>query len=231
MTYEASSPLPPRVGRLKLGMAREDVDVIVSFKPENSFYFTGFNPIIYSHPVIAILTPDHDPIMLVHALRDDHGRASAWVPDIRLYGAWSTKVTMGPNWQDALASILEDLHVAAGTVGIEEEFLSVQRFSQLSKVLPNATFRNVSPLIDGCRLIKDPDEIANSRIAGKIVDAGMDAAIAALAAGGNERRYPRRVSARRRRQSAQASRPVPQLRWPRRAPASRGRSPVPRTAP
>jgi Xaa-Pro dipeptidase len=187
MNQLSRSTLPPRVGRLKARMARQGVDVIVSFKPENSFYFTGFNPIIYSHPVIAILTPDHDPIMLVHALRDDHGRASAWVPDIRLYGSWSTKVTMGPNWQDALASILGDLGVAGKTVGIEEEFISIQRAGQLRKALPDAAFADVSHLIDHCRLIKDPDEIANARIAARAADLGMDTAIATLAAGGNER--------------------------------------------
>lgn len=179
--------LPPRVGRLKAGMAKRDIDVIVSFKPENSFYFTGFNPIIYSHPVIAILTRDHDPIMLVHALRDDHGRASAWVPDIRLYGAWSTKVTMGPNWQGALASILGDLGLAGKTIGIEEEFISIQRMKQLQAALPQANFTDASHLIDHCRLIKDPDEIAHARIAARVADLGMDTAVATLAAGGNER--------------------------------------------
>ncbi len=187
MNKISPSSLPPRVGRLNAGMAKQDVDVIVSFKPENSFYFTGFNPIIYSHPVIAILARDRDPIMLVHALRDDHGRASAWVPDIRLYGAWSTKVTMGPNWQDALASILGDLGVAAKTVGIEEEFISIQRLAQLRKALPDAAFTDVGPLIDHCRLIKDPDEIAQARIAAKIADLGMDTAVETLAAGGTER--------------------------------------------
>jgi Xaa-Pro dipeptidase len=187
MNQISDSKLPPRVGRLKDSMAKQGVDVIVSFKPENSFYFTGFNPIIYSHPVIAILTPDHDPIMLVHALRDDHGRASAWVPDIRLYGAWSTKVTMGPNWQDALASILGDLGVAGNTVGVEEEFISIARLNQLRKALPEANFADVSHLIDHCRLIKDPDEIANARIAARLADLGMETAVAALAAGGNER--------------------------------------------
>lgn len=181
------SSLPPRVGRLKAGMAKRDIDVIVSFKPENSFYFTGFNPIIYSHPVIAILMRDHDPIMLVHALRDDHGRASAWVPDIRLYGSWSTKVTMGPNWQGALASILGDLGLAGKTIGIEEEFISIQRMKQLQGALPDAKFTDASHLIDHCRLIKDPDEIAHARIASRVADLGMDTAVATLAAGGNER--------------------------------------------
>jgi Xaa-Pro dipeptidase len=184
---KAGSTLPSRVARLKAAMARQGIDVIVSLKPENSFYLTGFSPIIYSQPVIAIVTPNRDPIMLVHALRDEHSRASAWVSDIRLFGFWSTKITMGPNWQDALASILAELSVAGKTVGIEEEFISIQRLGQLRAALPQAKFADASDLIDRCRLIKDADEIANARIAAAMSDIGMDAAVGVLANGGTER--------------------------------------------
>ncbi|WP_248464981.1 M24 family metallopeptidase [Pectobacterium versatile] len=182
-----SAVLPPRIDRIKQAMAANGVDVMVCFKPENSFYLSGFNPIIYSHPVIAIVATGYDPIMLVHALRDDHGRASAWVSDIRLYGAWSTKVTMGLNWLDALVSILHELGVAGKTIGIEEHFLPMQRVGQLRHALPQATFADVSVLIERVRLIKDADEIAHARIAARIADRGMEAAIDAIAAGGSER--------------------------------------------
>jgi Xaa-Pro dipeptidase len=179
--------MPPRIQRLRNLMEKQGLDAIVSFKPENSFYMTGFNPIIYSHPLIAILVQGQDPILLVHALRDDHSRASALTRDIRLYGRWSTKVTMGAHWEAALASILADLGVADGAIGIEEDFISVGRFNQLISILPEARFGNASPLINTSRLVKDPDEIANSRVAGKIADIGMNSAIDALAAGGTER--------------------------------------------
>ncbi|MCG8710251.1 aminopeptidase P family protein [Brenneria sp. 4F2] len=186
-TPQTSSALPARLGRVKRMMAERGIDALVCFKPENSFYLSGFNPIIYSHPAIAIVVDGHDPIMLVHALRDDHGRASAWVSDIRLYGAWSTKVTMGPSWLEALASILQELGVAEKNVGLEEDFLPVQRFAQLQKALPRAAFADASALIDRARLIKDADEIAHARIAARIADRGMEAAIEAVAAGGSER--------------------------------------------
>ncbi|MCL2896883.1 M24 family metallopeptidase [Brenneria tiliae] len=182
----SSSP-PARLGRVQRLMARQGVEVMVCFKPENSFYLSGFNPIIYSHPVIAIVAAGRDPIMLVHALRDDHGRASAWVADIRLYGAWSNKVTLGPNWLDALASILRELGVASGRVGIEEDFLPLRRFAQLKQALPQATFSDVTPLIEQARLIKDADEIVQARIAARIADCGMAAAIEATVGGGSER--------------------------------------------
>lgn len=177
----------PRVTRLRRAMAERGVDAIVCFKPENSFYLSGFNPIIYSHPVIAILPAAGEPIMLVHALREDHGRESAFVSEIRLYGAWSNKVTMGPDWPAALGAILDELGVAGGTVGIEEGFLPVARYRALADTLPGATLRDVSPMIDHVRRIKDADQIALARIAAAIADVGMDAAVASVADGGSER--------------------------------------------
>ncbi len=179
--------LPNRVRRVQAEMAQRGIAVSLVFKPENSFYLTGFNPIIYSHPVVAIVPAEGEPLMLVHALRDDHGRASAFVSDIRLYGAWSTKVTMGAHWLDALTEILGELGAREGTIGIEEGFMTLERFAQIKARLPGAAFRDVSAFIDHVRLIKDEDEIANARIAARIADHGMDAAIAALADGGSER--------------------------------------------
>ena len=84
--------------RLREAMSVEGIDALVCMKPENTFYLSGFNPIMYSHPVVAILPAKGPPTLLVHALRDDHARGSAWLSEIKLYGAWSTKATMGPEW-------------------------------------------------------------------------------------------------------------------------------------
>lgn len=181
------APAASRVARLKTAMAAEGIDALVCFKPEHTFYLSGFNPIIYSHPVIVVLPRHGAPVLLVHALRDDHGRAESIISDIRLYGAWSTKVTMGQNWQDALATILNEKGVADATLGIEEETLPIARYRLLGTLLPKARFVDASPLIEHCRLVKDPDEIAHARIAAAIADRGMDAAVAAVAAGGSER--------------------------------------------
>lgn len=177
----------PRTERLRQRMHAAGLDVILAFKPESSFYLTGFNPIIYSHPVIAILPAQGKPSMLIHALRDDHARASTFIEDIRLYGAWSTKVTMGPNWQDALKTMLEEAGLAKAVIGVEEDFLPVARARQLAELLPGASFRDASEMIMTTRLVKDADEIANARDAARIADTGMIAAVEAVRQGGSER--------------------------------------------
>ncbi|MBX3537778.1 MAG: aminopeptidase P family protein [Chelatococcus sp.] len=177
----------PRLERLRQRMEEAGIDVMLCFKPENSFYLTGFNPIIYSHPVVAILPREGKASMLVHALRDDHARASTFLEDIRLYGAWSTKVTMGPSWLEALKSMLTEAGFTEAVVGIEEDFIPMTRYRELQGILPGARFADVSRLVFETRLIKDADEIVHARAAAAIADVGMNAAVDAVRQGGNER--------------------------------------------
>lgn len=128
--------IAPRTERLRQRMRQAGLDVILAFKPESSFYLTGFNPIIYSHPVIAILPAQGKPSMLIHALRDDHARASTFIEDIRLYGAWSTKVTMGPSWLDALKTMLEEAGLAKAVIGVEEDFCRSRGRASLPSFCP-----------------------------------------------------------------------------------------------
>lgn len=176
-----------KLQRLRRLMGEQDIDVIIAIKPEHSFYISGFNPIIYSHPVIGILPREGEARVLMHALRDDHARASSPVENIHLYGAWSTKVTMGPSWLKALAEIIGEMGLSTARIGLEEDFISVQRQRQLAEVFPQATLVDSSKAFFEARLIKSPSEIADARIAADISNVGMDVAIRTLAEGGSER--------------------------------------------
>lgn len=184
-----------RTARLRRAMQEEGIDALICLKPQNSFYLSGFNPIIYSHPVVAILPADADPVVLVHALRDDHSRGASWVKDIRLFGAWSTKQTMGQDWLAALVRILTERGVAAGTLGIEGDFLPVDTMEQLRSRLPDASFVDVAEMIMASRMVKEPAELAAIRDASVLADIGMDAALAAAAERVSEREVAVRAMA------------------------------------
>ena len=186
MSLDTNSPRP-RIARLKAAMAKKGIDALVSFKPEHTFYMSGFNPVLYSHPVVMILPADGAPTLLVHALRDAHGRDEGFVDDTRAYGVWSTTKTMGPTWPEALKKILAEKGLDAATIGMEADSTPVTRWNQVQSLVPGATFEDSSKLIDRCRLIKDADEIEMARVAADLADRGMDAAIAKLAEGGTER--------------------------------------------
>ncbi|PKY05000.1 Xaa-Pro aminopeptidase [Aspergillus campestris IBT 28561] len=170
----------PRIERLTRRMLDDNISAIVCMSPEGTFYLSGFNPIIYSHPVIVIATPGHEPILLVFALRGKHACESTWTPDVRLYGTWAGIKTLAPTWQQALAMIIEDLGVAGKRIGVEEGWLSVAQYREVAGALPHAHLVDASASVSLCRQIKDPDEIGNARIAARIADVGMAAAVEAL---------------------------------------------------
>jgi Xaa-Pro dipeptidase len=176
-----------RIERLRTGMREQGIDALVCMKPQNSFYLSGFNPILYSHPVVAILPLEGEPVLLVHALRDDHAQVSAWVRDIRLHGAWGTKKTMGQDWLAALGSILQERGLTGRTLGIEADFLPIATMQQLEQRLPGARYEDASRLIVQARSIKEPSEIEEMRAAARISDVGMQAALEAAASRGSER--------------------------------------------
>ena len=176
-----------RIERLQRELAARELDAMICLKPENSFYLSGFNPIIYSHPVVAILPVAGAPVILVHALRDNHARASSWMQDIRLYGAWGAKRTMGPNWLAALEEILGERGLSKGRLGYEADFLPVARLRAFEEQLPGAAFVDGGSVIETARLVKDEGEIADIRRASHLADAGMSVGLQVLADGGNER--------------------------------------------
>ena len=175
------------IERLRRGMREHGIEALVCLKPQSSFYLSGFNPIIYSHPVIAILPLTDDPILLVHALRDDHARQSAWVKDIRLYGAWSTKKTLGMDWLAALRAILEERGLGQATLGFDGDFLPLNTLRQMEQRLPGAKFVDASEIILHARMVKDPSEIEMLRKAAVLADIGMQVAIETAAQRKSER--------------------------------------------
>jgi Xaa-Pro dipeptidase len=176
-----------RIARLQARMKEKGVAALLCLKPLTTFYLSGFNPIIHSHPVVVILTTDGEPTLLVHALRDDHARASAWTKDIRLFGSWSTKRTMSPSWLNAVREILKERGVIDGPLGIEEDYLSIARLKEIQGAVPNVKFVDISSLIKESRFVKDASEIEDLRKACKLADVGMAAAIDALHVGASER--------------------------------------------
>lgn len=177
-----------RIERVTSEMGLKGIDFLISIKPEHTFYLSGFNPIIYSHPVIAILGADGSQTVLIHALRDDHFQRSSWVNDQRLYGKWSTKKTMGMSYLKALKQIIDERMNSKGVIGIEENYISHSLFKAFRSLFPEATFADCSEIIKKTRLVKDSDEIDFLRIAADLANHGMEAAVDALTKGGSERK-------------------------------------------
>lgn len=76
-TVDLSLVRDRRLEKIQKYMNEHHIDVALFFKPENSFYVSNFTPLLYSHPLIAILPKKGAPRLLTHAIRDDHARDSS----------------------------------------------------------------------------------------------------------------------------------------------------------
>jgi len=162
-----------RVARAKAEMEEKEIDALLVTKPTNIFYLSGFNGIWVSKPEISLLMLDSEPVLIVPHLWLTRAQEMSWAKDILPYGDSDDPF-------DFVRSILEDRKVDGKSIGIEEDFLTVDSHSKLAKKLPEADLVNSSEILRKVRMIKDKDEIGSIKIAAEIVDEGMLAAVEAV---------------------------------------------------
>lgn len=172
-----TSSVQNKVKRLQSIMQKKHLAGIVLFRPQNTFYLTGFNPILYSHPVVVVLPVEGDPVLLVHSLRGDHAIEEAVTEDIRLFGAWGKQIPIAEDPYDALHLILGDLKLIGGHIGYEGDYLSVGKFEKIKNISRAKSMVDVGDVMRDARVVKDEYEIAMIRNAARMTDEGMKAAI------------------------------------------------------
>jgi Xaa-Pro aminopeptidase len=183
MNREVHPFIGARIEKMRLIMAEKNIDTVIISSPENVFYFSNFNPIIFSHPAFVILTKKADPYLLVHCIRHDHARDEGAIEDIKLFGKWGDHVSVGMDPVEAIKSLTGG---ESNCVGVEGDYISMNMLEKLKGALPIRRLADISHDIKMLKIIKDAYEIARIRQAAELVDAGLEKAIEELANGNSE---------------------------------------------
>jgi len=169
-----------RVERCKALMEEQGVDALLLFKPQNTFYLSGFNAIIYSRPVVIAMHREGDPCLVVPRLRFGHAQEEADVKDIRMYHKIRITEAAHSIPSDPIAvarDFLGGSRKLRGKLGIEFDSLPVDMHKKLQEQFPAVEFVDVTNLFAQLRVVKDEHEISMTRIAAEISDVGMKAAV------------------------------------------------------
>ncbi len=169
-----------RINRLKEMMEKRGIDVLVLIKPQNQFYISDFNPIIYSNPIVALLGFNSDPILIVPLSRSIHAEDESRIKDIRTYGMGDADSL---DLVDLIRECVCELNQQSGTIGLERSFITYELYQKLNNVLPDAEFVDGMSLIDEMRMIKDHEELKRIQIASDIADKGMKIAFETISEG------------------------------------------------
>ena len=166
-----------KVKRVQQEMKKNDLTAIISFKPQNTFAMSGFNPILYSHPVVVIVPAEGDAVLLVHSLRANHSKDQAALTDIRLFGAWGTQKPIADDAYTAISLIMDEKKLKGGKIGYEGDFLSLVQFGKLKEISKALEMVNVQDLMLNSRMIKTEYELIMLKMASYLTNIGMKAAI------------------------------------------------------
>ena len=169
--------LAAKYGKVQAKLAEQGLDGLVCFKPQNTFYLSGFNPILYSHPVVVVLPAVGHPVLLCHCLRDRHSHDECVLEDIRLFGAWGKSKPVAADVYTAISMVCDDLNLKSGRLGFEGDFVSVVQYQKLADAAEAAELVNFSSQMNYLRMIKDEYDINLMRLSAYLGNIGMKAAI------------------------------------------------------
>lgn len=171
-----------RLAGLRAAMAKEGIDVFLSFTPENLYYLTGNDSPGYYFYLACVVTPDQPPINVLRRIETTNTLWRSWSRRAVAYGDRDDPV-------EATLSLLDRIGIAGKRVGLEAEafFVTPKRYRQLVAGIEQRGGSVVeAQLVEPLRLIKSDEEIAYLRQAARIAERSMQAAIDASREGVTE---------------------------------------------
>ena len=168
-----------RLARLRERMREQQLEVFVSFSPENIFWITGHDSPAYHYVQASVVTLDEAPINLLRRIDATNTLLRSWSRRVVSYGDSDEPM-------EILADLIEELTGPGTRIGVETDsfFVSARRFD----ILRNRLGQRIVPaqLVEPLRLIKSPEELACIRKAAVLTKAAMEVAVTMAAEGVNE---------------------------------------------
>jgi ectoine hydrolase len=170
-----------RLEKTRSAMAARDLDAIFVTDPSNQHWLTGYDGwSFYVHQGVIVL-PDADPIWWGRNQDANGGVRTVWMTDDRVIGYPDNYVqsTERHPMQD-LAERLTGMGLADKRIGVEMDnyYFSAKAMQVLREELPEATFLDVTALVNWQRGVKSEEELAFMRkaaaISEKITDGLME---------------------------------------------------------
>ena len=200
MGHPEYSPFPVseyegRVTKARHLMEESGIDALMLTSKENVVYFAGIQTIGWDskHRPLIVIVP-RDPSSAVHMVLAESlfyvARESSWVDELRPWGGWMEGASDDPI--AGAFQVLQDLGLAAGTLGLELGYgqrmgMSQEDYSTLVEGLPEAKLMDGSELIWELRMIKSPLEIEALRKACAATTSAFEKGFSALRPGMREK--------------------------------------------
>jgi Xaa-Pro dipeptidase len=170
-----------RLARVRRTMAERKIDVLLLTTPENIYYVSGYQTTGYYVYQALVVPRDGAPRFVVRKFEVPNVQGLSWLED-----ACAVDDTEDP--LDVTVRAVELCGGREGTVGFEDRgfFLPPAILEGLRGRLPRARVVPAGGIVEACRVIKSPAEVACVRKGAAAAVAGVKAGLRELRAGRTE---------------------------------------------
>ncbi|MFX0088405.1 MAG: M24 family metallopeptidase [Candidatus Hodarchaeota archaeon] len=168
-----------RLESIRRILNREEIDVLFSMKKENVFYLTGLSLPI-PPPLVIIVPVDNEATLIAPSKMLSLADEASKIKDVRPYfsdTAKSERDQKKPDFLDVVRAAIEEKDLDKRIIGLEYENMSLSMFNILKDLLPDAGFKDTSPLIWEMRMIKEESELKTMSKTIEIAEIGLRTAI------------------------------------------------------
>lgn len=165
-----------RVRRVQELLIERDLDAMLCHHFPSICYLTGMQCVLWTKYFLTIVRREGDPILLGQSFEMPNALYCVWTPELVGYDLNDDPVEVTVN-------LLKQLGLDRKRLGIETNYLRAPLYLQLTSALSGATLCDASDLIDSVKAIKSAPEQRLLRDVAKLTDAGMLAALDAVADG------------------------------------------------
>ena len=172
-----------RLENLRQAMELTGADVAVITSYHNALYYSGFWMVPFGHLHMAVVPRNGEPTLIVPTIEFDRPASLSWFKDVRAYS------DSAPSLDGAVrlvGEILTDHGMTSGTIGVEEDDMTIALRKGLEKSLPGFAFVDVGEAAMRQRLVKSDEEIALIRQGAEISVVGAHAFVEAVREGATE---------------------------------------------
>ncbi len=171
-----------RIEKARRLMAQHKIDALMLTQGTSLVYFTNIHWGGGERLTACLLPAKGEPFFVCPAFEEDRAREQIALgpfgggkADVRTWNEDESPYAL-------VASGLKDRGVATGTLGIEETTKFVWSDS-VAQAAPQLRLVSATPVVTGCRMIKEPHEIALMRLASQVTLKAYEAAYRALQPG------------------------------------------------
>lgn len=189
MTIFSRQEMERRWGKLQGGLAKAGIDCAIATSYAGSYYLSGSPIHPFGRPLATLVPVEGPPAIVQSIIEKEHTQAQSCIEDIRTYYDFNIEPVL-ENPQPPLASMLQLIRQAlaqrrleGGRIGVEGRHIPLAHYEGLRSLLPEATFVDISDMLERQRLTLSGEELALIRAADAVADLGQGRLIEILEPG------------------------------------------------